>query len=332
MKGFPLTSFPTGWYQIGWSADLTSQSIQSLQIFNQNVVLYRAEAGQARIVNAACPHLGAHLGAGQVVGDNIQCPFHGWQYDLDGANAVIPFSDRPRPNVRLHQWAIREQNGFILTWYDALGREPMWEWIELPEFDDRDNYYEPEYHPAGVRKILPQQMFENGPDALHFCFVHGSGEPAEITSWKEDFPFLYYEAELKFGADKAPTWLTPNGPAVAHLRSVATIGMGVVYFVLDDIEMSQLVCVTPVDAHHSLLFSSTVGRKDPSGGPPNARAVGMMKYQHAQIERDFSIWETQEYIERPPFSGPEERYFAKFRRFTAAYYPEVEALVGDSAR
>jgi 3-ketosteroid 9alpha-monooxygenase subunit A len=322
LKGFPYDEHPTGWYQVGWSAELAPGALQPLTIFGQDVVLYRAESGEARLIDSACPHLGAYLGDGAVVGDCVQCPFHGWQFDLDGVNSHIPFSDHPKSNVSVRQWTIEEKDGFILAWYDAAGREPFWRWPGVPELNDDPAYYPPERQHLGVKTVLPQQMFENGPDALHFCFVHGSGEPVDIVYWKEDYPFLHYEAELKLGADKAPTWLTPNGPAVATIRTLATIGIGVVRFTLEDMEVTQLVCVTPVDHDTSMCLSTTTGKRNAaSPDTPDQRTLGMMKFQHAQIARDFAIWEKQVYIDRPPFSGPEERYFARFRRWINEYYP-----------
>jgi hypothetical protein len=223
-----------------------------------------------------------------------------------------------------------EQDGVILTWYDAAGREPFWQWPTVPELDGHPGYYPVERQPLGVKTVVPQQMFENGPDALHFCFVHGSGEPAEIVYWKEDYPFLHYEAELKLGAGKAPTWLTPNGPAVARIHSTATIGIGVVRFYLDDMQVTQLVCVTPVDRETSMCLSTTTGKRNPASPEvPDERTLGMMKFQHAQIARDFAIWEKQVYVDRPPFAGAEERYFASFRRWIREYYPSQAGLASD---
>ena len=38
------------------------------------------------VVHAFCPHMGAHLGmGGMVVGNLLQCPFHGWSFDASGA-------------------------------------------------------------------------------------------------------------------------------------------------------------------------------------------------------------------------------------------------------
>lgn len=326
MQGFPFKTHPSGWFQAGWSTELPPGGVSKLRLFGRDVVLYRTHSGVARLVDAHCPHLGAHLGFGEVVGECIRCPFHGWEFDPSGQNVKIPFSEHPKSNVALTQWTIEESHGVILVWHDAGGREPFYRWPGVPELDDAADHYPTQRHYAGVRRILPQQMFENGPDALHFCFVHGSGEPAEIVEWEEDFPFLHYVAELRFGVGKAPTWLTPDGEVTAVIRSQATIGLGVVRFHFDDMLVTQLVGMTPVDDDHSMAFSTTAGKRNPlHPDEPDARTVGMMKFQHAQIERDFSIWENQVYVERPPFAGAEERHFARFRRWVDRFYPETEA-------
>ena len=42
-------------------------------------------------MDAFCPHLGAHLGHGGTVdGCEIVCPFHGWQFDAEGATPTSP--------------------------------------------------------------------------------------------------------------------------------------------------------------------------------------------------------------------------------------------------
>ena len=48
------------------------------------------------MLDAYCPHMGANLGAGgQVKGDCIECPFHGWQFrGEDGQCVHIPYVDK----------------------------------------------------------------------------------------------------------------------------------------------------------------------------------------------------------------------------------------------
>ena len=48
-------------------------------------------SGEVHVMDAFCPHLGAHLGhGGHVDGCEIVCPFHGWQFDADGHNTRHP--------------------------------------------------------------------------------------------------------------------------------------------------------------------------------------------------------------------------------------------------
>ena len=67
----------------------------------QDLVLFRGEDGIARVFDAYCPHLGAHLGiGGRVCGDGLACPFHGWRFDGEGHLAEVPGLDRkPRASA-----------------------------------------------------------------------------------------------------------------------------------------------------------------------------------------------------------------------------------------
>jgi phenylpropionate dioxygenase-like ring-hydroxylating dioxygenase large terminal subunit len=296
-----------------------------MQLMGQKVVLYRTESGQACIVPERCPHLGASLAhGGSVAGEAIVCPFHGWQFAPDGRNCHVPYLERSYPNVALKPWHVEEKDGFIIFWHDALGRDPWWRWEGCADFGDRENYYEPDRYCAGVRKILPHQPMENGPDMLHFPHVHGAGEPATIVSYEEEDHMMRISYDLKFGAERESTRLTPNGPVVARLDSWATMSLGMVRFTFDDVVLVQAVNTTPVDMDHSIMFSTTVGRKQPdSPDVPAGRTKIMMMAQHAQISHDFNIWENQYWIEHPPYAGEEEKYFVQFRRWIRQFFPEL---------
>ena len=50
----------------------------------QVFVLFRDEQGQAYCLADTCLHRGGSLSSGKLVGNRIQCPYHGWQYNGDG--------------------------------------------------------------------------------------------------------------------------------------------------------------------------------------------------------------------------------------------------------
>ncbi len=87
---------PNGWYAICWSRQLQDGEVQSVHYFGEDLVVFRTRSGQARVLDAYCSHLGAHLGeGGRVVGETIQCPYHAWQYDGEtGVCAKIPYCEQ----------------------------------------------------------------------------------------------------------------------------------------------------------------------------------------------------------------------------------------------
>ena len=69
-----------------------------------NLAIFRDEKGEAHVLDAYCPHLGAHIGVGgRVVGDCLQCPFHGWEFrGSDGKVTKIPYADKGKFSVFTH--------------------------------------------------------------------------------------------------------------------------------------------------------------------------------------------------------------------------------------
>ena len=64
----------------------------------QNLAVFRDDKGYPHALDAYCPHLGAHLAVGgQVFGNCIECPFHGWRFrGDDGKCTYIPYSDKSK--------------------------------------------------------------------------------------------------------------------------------------------------------------------------------------------------------------------------------------------
>jgi len=74
----PFTWKVTGWFMIGWSAEFPESEVRALQYFGEDLVAYRDESGELHVLAGHCRHLGAHIGhGGKVVGDFVECPFHG---------------------------------------------------------------------------------------------------------------------------------------------------------------------------------------------------------------------------------------------------------------
>jgi phenylpropionate dioxygenase-like ring-hydroxylating dioxygenase large terminal subunit len=168
----PLPPFPNGWYSVAYADELKVGEVKRIQAFGAELVLFRGEDGVARALDAYCSHLGAHLAVGgKVVGNNIQCPFHAWEYDGTGKCVNIPYSSKIPPRAKQECWPVRELNGYIVVWHHAEKKAPEYEIPEIPELSDpkfrlfKENTWEVHTH--------LQEVFENAIDIPHFVVVHG---------------------------------------------------------------------------------------------------------------------------------------------------------------
>lgn len=94
---YPL--YPNGWIPVLESLKLKTFQVEPITAFGRELVAFRGSNEQVYVLDAYCPHLGAHLGfGGKVLKINneacIKCPFHGWTFrGVDGQCVKIPHND-----------------------------------------------------------------------------------------------------------------------------------------------------------------------------------------------------------------------------------------------
>ena len=137
----PFTWKVTGWFMIGWSPSSRVGETRPLRYFGEDLVAYRDTDGELHVLSGHCRHLGAHIGhGGKVVGDCVECPFHGWRWGPDGTNRYIPYQpDRPNRALTLRVFPVREQYDCVFLWHQPNGAPPRWELPDLfrkfPQFE-----------------------------------------------------------------------------------------------------------------------------------------------------------------------------------------------------
>jgi 3-ketosteroid 9alpha-monooxygenase subunit A len=165
------TTFAKGWYLISWSTDLKPGGVMPLRYFGRDYVLFRGEDGQPTLLDAHCPHLGAHLGyGGHVEGNDIVCPFHAWRFASSGRCTDVPYASRIPPRAAVHAHPVQEHSGMILACFGPEGFEPDYEVPAIEELDD------PAWTPLERAHIeiatQPREVIENIADLAHFLPVH----------------------------------------------------------------------------------------------------------------------------------------------------------------
>ena len=120
--------YPNGWFHVLASRELAVEEVKCVSLLGEQLAVFRGSDGVVHIVNAYCTHLGANLGiGGKVIGNCLQCPFHGWKFrGEDGKCVEIPYSKTVPDFAKLKSWPCLEMNCTIYLWYHAEGIEPTW--------------------------------------------------------------------------------------------------------------------------------------------------------------------------------------------------------------
>jgi phenylpropionate dioxygenase-like ring-hydroxylating dioxygenase large terminal subunit len=322
----PFTWRPTGWFMIGWSIEFPLEQVRPLRYFGEDLVAYRSPGGELHLLNAHCPHLGAHIGhGGKVRGECVECPFHGWVWGPDGTNRSIPYEDRPNRSKSLRAWTVREQHGCVFVWHQPQGEAPRWDlpdifgaFPQLPQ--DPAGFYRP-YPELSVRyerePVHPQLPAENAPDSVHFQYVHRATVTPKLLQWE------IVDQEWRF----LTGWpdQTSDDPEATALRIHSVLfGLGGAMSVFEGSSNYRLIfATTPVEDGCSDMFYSIWWPRlpgDDSEVPPEEIRERVVKEFLVTLWDDLEIWRYQEYVEHPALARQDARPYNALRRWARQFY------------
>ena len=76
-----------GWKKLLDCPNLLPQSGQVVMMDEKPVALFNID-GEFIAMDNKCPHRGGSLGDGEIEGDIVTCPWHGWQFNCRTGKAV----------------------------------------------------------------------------------------------------------------------------------------------------------------------------------------------------------------------------------------------------
>jgi phenylpropionate dioxygenase-like ring-hydroxylating dioxygenase large terminal subunit len=322
-----LSMQPTGWFQIGWSDEIPVGTATPMTYFGQELVAFRSEGGELSVLDAHCRHLGAHLGhESRVVGDCVVCPYHGWQWDLDGANRLIPYQEQPS-RARLRKWAVVERHGLVFLWHDPAGGGPREGWVlpdlftDVPEVPGVEADYHAAFPNAVVDKpdepVHPQLIQENAADCMHFRFAHGAPEDPEL---------LWFEVEGTLWRSKMG-FRSPKTKQLALSLYNVNPSIGLSYAVFDGASSHYrlILAATPVDEERShLRVSYFLPRLAESPDEMTPAQLAFAEHTIELFEQDARIWRHQVFVQRPVFARQDVAGYTALRRFCEQFYEVPE--------
>jgi phenylpropionate dioxygenase-like ring-hydroxylating dioxygenase large terminal subunit len=226
-----------GWYWAIRSMEVRHKKVIPCQLMGRNLAIYRGEDSIVRVVDAFCPHMGAHLAEGTVEGNSLRCFFHRWCFNEKGACTDIPCMEKPLEHVRLKHWNVRERYGLVWVWVGE-GDPPhdVPKPLDLGEMEydwSLGNRFQKECHPHVVMinaideqhfqsvHRLPGSILQLEPRTIdQWCQVFDNTKPVPKTSWIMRFfsrfykGTLFYQMNYWYGA----VGTTSLGPDFLHLH------------------------------------------------------------------------------------------------------------------
>lgn len=160
---------PDQWFAVLDSKELPKKKPVGVTRMGEKLVFYRDTKGEPVCLFDRCCHRGAALSYGKVIGDHVQCPFHGLEYDKTGKCVVIPANGKDEPvpeRYRVNYYPAAEKHGFIWIWYGEP-RE-MYPEINFPEGLEDYSYSTLVDH----WNTHYSRAIENQLDVVHLPFVH----------------------------------------------------------------------------------------------------------------------------------------------------------------
>lgn len=189
------------WYVAAWSEDVGREPISRVML-GDAIVLYRTEDGRAVALEDRCPHRNLPLSEGNLIGDVVQCAYHGLEFGTDGVCVHVPGQDDVPGWARVKCYPVAEKNRWVFVW---MGDPDEADEASLPEYPVR--LVDPDWLTINGYQVVRcgyRLILDNLLDLSHLAYVHSgtTGNTAlsekavlsteveetsvRITRWMED--------------------------------------------------------------------------------------------------------------------------------------------------
>jgi len=190
------------WYVAAWDREVVRKKLMRRTLLGEPVVLFRREDGTPAALEDRCCHRHAPLSAGKLLGDNIECPYHGFTYDPTGQCIRIPGQSAIPPAARVRSYPVVARNRWIWIWMgDPALADPSkiedFHWLDDPAWAADGELL----HLEGNYVLLVENLL----DLSHLTFIHPTtlgtdaiaetpmkhernGSRVKVTRWIMDRP------------------------------------------------------------------------------------------------------------------------------------------------
>ena len=165
------------WYPLALSSEVVADKPWALTAFCEDLAIWRDSAGSPHIFVDSCPHRAVRLSVGHVLGDRLQCAYHGLEFDGSGRCVYIPWEgDDPEKCkvVRAKTYPAADVGGFVWGYIGDVEKFP----------------------PPPIEEILPLEMLRE--DVVRFVRRELYWDINWLLGWDAAFdpmhhPFLHVD-------------------------------------------------------------------------------------------------------------------------------------------
>jgi len=327
--------YARGWHCLGLASTFADGKPHSVEAFGGKLVVWQGADGELKCLDAYCRHMGGDLSMGEVDGDNIACPFHGWRWGGDGKCADIPYAKRIPPRARTKTWPTLEKNGHLFVWNDPEGNPPPDD-VTIPDFEGYDSgeWTDWTWDTIPVNGIHCREVVDNMVDMAHFYYIH-KGLPTYFKNVFEGHLCTQYYAGTNFehAATGAPIDIgqyegqTTKSEATYHGPSYLVDKLWDSYGEMT-IESILITCHYPVSPTSFVLMYGMLVKKIPGLDDETMGKVArkMTRLIGAGFLQDVKIWQHKTRIENPLLCESDGPVY-QLRRWYEQFYVDVDDIL-----
>jgi phenylpropionate dioxygenase-like ring-hydroxylating dioxygenase large terminal subunit len=187
------------WYMAAWEEEVVGGALLGRTLLDEDWLIFRKQDGGYAMLSGLCPHRFAPLHKGKRTGDTIACPYHGLEFEPDGACSRNPFGDTVPPHARLKTLPIVARDGILWFWPgDAEMADPA----TIPDFSMIDAQG-PVVRGKTLFKANYELITDNLLDLSHVEFIHAESFQPE----GKFFAGEYAASETADGAIWSKSWM-----------------------------------------------------------------------------------------------------------------------------
>jgi len=244
-------------------------------VCGEHVVLYRTSDDAIVALSDRCPHRGYPLSLGEVVGDELQCGYHGLKFDSCGTCTWAPNQTKIPSRANISSYPLVVTGPWVWMWIGDPAAPAMAKLPELPWLSDPEWGVVSGMEPLAARYGL---LVDNLLDLSHESYLHagsiGSPEVALTpieTTVDEDANVEYCERHME-SVECPPFYESATGlttpidrwqdieyhPVCCYILHSRVAAAGVAPLPdgtdPDAAHVKVLYGITPVDEHNTMDF------------------------------------------------------------------------------